>query len=248
MSSYFITDSHLGSGNDSLQREKDMVQWLETIEPDAEKVIMLGDIFDFWFTYRHAVPRGFVRLLGKMAQMADNGVEFHFFIGNHDMWLFYYLEKEVGVIMHNHPEELIINGKHFLLGHGDGIDKADPSYNIVKRIFRNRFNQWLFAGVHPNISFPIAYRWSDRSRRSHGTDMLPYLGDEEEGIFQYCLQRQQERLATSLPPFDYFLFGHRHTPVIRPCGNATYFNVGNWIQNRDYAVFDGTNVTLTSFQ
>ena len=112
---YFITDAHLGSGSDTRQRESDMVRWLQMIEADARRVIMLGDIFDFWFTYKRAVPRGFVRLLGKMAQMSDAGVEFHFFIGNHDMWLFDYLEKEVGVVMHSHPEEMEIDGKLFLL-------------------------------------------------------------------------------------------------------------------------------------
>ncbi len=244
---YFITDAHLGSGSDTRQRESDMVRWLQMIEADARRVIMLGDIFDFWFTYKRAVPRGFVRLLGKMAQMSDAGVEFHFFIGNHDMWLFDYLEKEVGVVMHSHPEEMEIDGKLFLLGHGDGLDKQDRSYNFLKHVFRSRFNQWLFAGVHPNIGFPIAQSWSGSSRRRHSQSDNGYRGDGKEAIYQYCAKRQLERIASDNKPYDYCLFGHRHTPVCRPIGDALYINVGNWIENRDYAVFDGKETKLLSF-
>lgn len=246
MSTFFITDAHLGSGSNSPQREKDLVRLLETIEPEAERVIMLGDIFDFWFTYKHAIPRGYVRLLGKMAQMADNGVEFHFFIGNHDMWLFDYLEKEIGVIMHKEPEIMEIDGKLFLLGHGDGMGNQDKSYNLLKRVFRGPLNQWLFAGIHPNIGFPVAHLWSSSSRKKHSAKQNCYLGDDHEGIYIYCKKRQEQRLQQGLKPFDYFLFGHRHTPVTRPLGDATYINVGNWIENRDYAVFDGEKCELTS--
>lgn len=245
---FFVTDAHLGSGADSRQREADLVRWLDTIEPEAKRVVMLGDIFDFWFTYKNAVPRGYVRLLGKMAQMADSGVEFHFFIGNHDMWLFDYLEKEIGVTMHNDPETMELEGKRFLIGHGDGMDAKDHKYNFIKRVFRCRFNQWLFAGVHPNIGFPIANSWSGSSRKKHSSNDYGYRGDDKEGIYLYCKKMQQQKLDAGVQPYDYFLFGHRHTPVVRPLGAATYINVGNWIDHRDYAVFDGEEVMLTSFE
>ena len=244
---YFVTDAHLGSGADSRQREADLVRWLEAIEPEAKRVVMLGDIFDFWFTYKYAVPRGFVRLLGTMARLADSGVEFHFFIGNHDMWLFDYLEKEVGAVMYSEPTAMELDGKRFLLGHGDGLCPKDRKYNCLKRIFRSRFNQWLFAGIHPNIGFPIANRWSCSSRKKHNATDNGYLGDDREGIYLYCKQMQQQKNDAGVQPYDYFLFGHRHTPVVRPLGTATYINVGNWIEHRDYAVFDGETVTLESF-
>lgn len=247
MATYFITDAHLGSGADTRQREQDLVRWLDAIAPHAQRLIMLGDIFDFWFSYKQAVPRGFVRLLGKMAEMTDNGVEIHFFIGNHDMWLFDYLSDEIGVTMHNDNEEMLIDGKRFLLGHGDGLCPSDHKYNLLKRLFRSPLNQWLFAGIHPNIGFPIAHRWSSSSRRKNSIAENGYLGDERECIFQYCRQRQQERQAAGLPLYDYFLFGHRHTPIERPIGNATYINVGNWIEHRDYAIFDGNTCRLQSF-
>ena len=256
MNTYFITDAHLGSGDDTLRRERDLVAWLRSIEADARRVVMLGDIFDFWFTYRHAVPRGCVRLLGQMADMADRGVEFHFFIGNHDMWLFDYLEKEIGVVMHDEPEVMELDGKLFLLGHGDGMGNQDRSYNFIKWVFRNRFNQWLFAGVHPNIGFPLAHRWSGNSRRRHSLVDNGYLGDDREGIFQFCLSTQQRRVAAGQRPIDFFLFGHRHTPVVRTVEVrsdedsaivAQYINVGNWIENRNFAVFDGSSTVLKDF-
>ena len=241
---FFVTDAHLGSGADTRQREADLVLWLETIEPEAKRVIMLGDIFDFWFTYKNAVPRGFVRLLGKMAEMADSGTEFHFFIGNHDMWMFDYLEKEIGAVMYSEPTAMEIDGKRFLLGHGDGMDASDHKYNFIKRVFRSRFNQWLFAGVHPNIGFPLANRWSNSSRKKHSLEDQGYLGDDREGIYLYCKRMQDEAIAAGRKPYDFFLFGHRHTAITRPLGDATYINVGNWIECRDYAVFDGESVKL----
>ena len=245
---FFVTDAHLGSGNDSRQREQDLVRWLEAIEPEAKRIVMLGDIFDFWFTYKHAVPRGFVRLLGKMAEMADSGIEFHFFIGNHDMWLFDYLEKEIGAVMYSEPTAMEFDGKSFLIGHGDGLWDKDHKYNFLKRVFRCRFNQWLFAGIHPNIGFPIAYRWSNSSRKKHSLKSQGYLGDDKEGIYLYCKKMQQQRVDAGDTPYDFFIFGHRHTPIVRPLGNATYINVGNWIENRDYAVFDGEKCQLKSFK
>ena len=244
---FFVTDAHLGSGADSRRREADLVRWLDAVAPEAKRIVMLGDIFDFWFTYRRAVPRGFVRLLGKMAELVDSGIELHFFIGNHDMWMFDYLEREVGVVMHGEPTAFEWEGRHFLLGHGDGLDRSDRKYLFLKRVFRSRFNQWLFAGIHPNIGFPVALRWSANSRRRHSLKDNGYLGDDKESIYQYCRQRQQAAQAQGLVPFDYFLFGHRHTPVCRPLGDAAYINVGNWIENRDYAVFDGSKVRLCSF-
>lgn len=245
---FFITDAHLGSGTDTRQREADLVAWLGDIESQAKRVVMLGDMFDFWFTYRHVVPRGHTRLLGKMAQMADNGVEFHFFIGNHDMWLFDYLHEEIGVVMHDAPEVVEWEGKTLLLGHGDGLDKSDRCYLFIKRVFRSRFNQWLFAGVHPKIGFSIAKRWSESSRKSHGTKFKHYLGDDKESIYLFCLAQQRQRQAAGQRPLDYCLFGHRHTPVVRPLDGAQYINVGNWIMNRNYAVFDGNSVQLLSWE
>ena len=238
---YFISDAHLGSGADSRDRERQLCRWLDSIKDDCKMLVLLGDIFDFWFTYRYTVPRGHTRLLGKLAELADRGVELHFFIGNHDMWLFDYLEQEMGAVMHDDPEVMVIDGKRFLIGHGDGQGHLDRHYDLLRRVFRSRLNQRLFALLPPSWTFPIANRWSESNKRRHAReDTLHYLGDEREGIVRYCKERMaQEHL-------DYCVFGHRHTPLVRELkvdGGAAanqstvYVNTGDWLFNRNYAVY-----------
>jgi UDP-2,3-diacylglucosamine hydrolase len=236
---YFISDAHLGSGDDSRERERQLCQWLGSIKDDCKTLMLLGDMFDFWFTYRHLVPRGHVRLLGKLAELADSGVEIHFFLGNHDMWMFDYLEKEIGAVMHAEPEVFAFDGKRFLVGHGDGLGNLDHGFNFIRRVFRSRLNQRLFALLPSSLTFPIAQRWSDSNKRKHARqDCLRYLGDEREGIVLYC----KERLAKE--HFDYCVFGHRHTPLVRqldaaPNGNSSlYVNTGDWFVNRNYAIYN----------
>ena len=229
----FITDSHLGSGSDSRERELLLCRLLDEIGPDCKQLMLLGDIFDFWFTYRYLVPRGHVRLLGKLAELADKGVEIHFFIGNHDMWMFDYLEKECGVAMHDEPEVFCFGGKRFLVGHGDGLGHLDRQFDMLRKVFRSRLNQRLFAMLPPSWTFPIANRWSDNNKEKHAReDCLHYMGDEREGIVLYCKERlKAERI-------DYCVFGHRHTPLTRMIGEGcTYVNTGDWLLNRNYAVF-----------
>lgn len=233
---YFITDSHLGIDEASLQRERQLCALLDEIKDEARMVIFLGDIFDFWFTYRHVVPRGMIRLLGRMAQMADDGVELHFFIGNHDMWLFDYLTSQMKITMHDAPAMIEYDGKRFLMGHGDGLGHTDPKYDRLKRIFRSRLNQRLLALVPTRLTFGIANAWSHRSRQSHGAESYSYQGDAKEGIVVYC--RQQ--LASQ--QIDYCVFGHRHTPQVRTIaveggGSSLYVNVGDWLEHRNYAVY-----------
>lgn len=256
---YFISDAHLGSGADSRRREVELCRFLDGIKNDCSRLFLLGDMFDFWFTYRYTVPRGHTRLLGKLAELADNGVELHFFIGNHDMWMFDYLEKEMGAVMHSDPEVMEIDGRRFLIGHGDGQGHLDKNYDLLRRIFRSRFNQCLFAMLPASWTFPIANRWSDTNKEKHARqDTLHYLGDEREGIVRYC----KERLKTE--HIDYCVFGHRHTPLVRKLTveseerrveksatqndasthSSLYVNTGDWLLNRNYAVFNPNDNTL----
>ena len=208
--------------------------------------MLLGDIFDFWFSYRHLVPRGHTRLLGKLAELADSGVEIHFFLGNHDMWVFDYLTKEFGAIVHDEPEVFEFYGKRCLIGHGDGLGHTDKWFDFVRVFFRSRFCQWLFKMLPSSFTFGIAHRWSDSNKRKHAKkDMLHYLGDDREGIVIYLKHRLHKE------HFDYCIFGHRHTPLIRnvECGmmndersslityhSTLYLNTGDWFHNRNYAV------------
>lgn len=237
---YFVSDAHLGSGSDSRQRELQLCRWLDEIRPTCGTLVLLGDMFDFWFSYRHVVPRGNVRLLGKLAEMADSGIDVHFFIGNHDMWVFDYLNAECGITVHDDPEAMTFGGKRFLIGHGDGLGHTDRWFDFVRRFFRSRVCQRLFALLPPGLTFPIARRWSDSNKRRHEReDCQRYLGDDREGIVIYCKERLLEE------HFDYCVFAHRHTPVMRELRSGTiYVNTGDWLTHRSYAVFDPATGTL----
>jgi UDP-2,3-diacylglucosamine hydrolase len=241
---YFASDFHLGvpSYESSLEREKKVVKWLESIRVDASEIYLVGDIFDFWFEYKTVVPRGFVRLLGKIAEITDSGIPIHFFTGNHDMWTFDYLEKECGVKIYRQPIEIEYNDKKFFIGHGDGIGPGESSYKILKGIFASKLCQWAFARLHPNLGIGIANLWSKRSRISNaGYDEIFY-GEEKEILVTFC----KNELKKS--HFDYFIFGHRHLVLDITVGeNSRYINLGEWVTKPTYAEFDGKELKLLPF-
>ena len=239
--SYFVSDVHLGAPNydDSLKREKRLVKWLQSIEHDAENLFILGDIFDMWFDYKHVVPRGYIRLLGQLAKMSDAGINIHYFIGNHDMWIFDYFEKEIGLTVYREPKEFTLNGVKILMGHGDGLGNGDFGYKFIKKIFASQLNQWLFARLHPNFALGIAHFFSKRSRISNGNFEEHYEGDDKEILVQYC----KHILETE--HFDYFIFGHRHIAMDLSVGeNSRYINLGEWVKDPHIAVFDGNKLDL----
>lgn len=241
---YFASDLHLGLPNheESLKREKLFVKWLNEIKEDAEEIYLLGDIFDFWFEYKRVIPKGFSRFLGKLCELTDSGIPVHFFTGNHDIWVFDYLPQETGVIIHKKPIVKEFNGKKFFLGHGDGLGPGDRKFKGLKKIFTNSFAQWLFNKVHPNIGIRIAHKWS-HSRR----DLIHYDIKEFQGNNEWLIQFVNKKIKEE--HFDYFIFGHRHLPLdIKINENTRYINLGDWITNNTYAVFDGKNLELKSYQ
>lgn len=242
---YFASDQHLGAPNyeASLKREKHFVKWLDQISVDAAEIFIVGDLFDFWFEYKKAVPRGFVRVLGKLAELSDAGIPIHIFTGNHDMWIFDYLPQEIGAKLYREPIEREWNGKSFYIGHGDGLGPGDYGYKFIKRIFANPFLQWSFARLHPNFGIGLADFLSKRSRAKTGHKDAIFLGEEEEWLVIYC----REILAQK--KMDYFVFGHRHLPLdiqLKPQA-ARYINLGDWITYYTYAVFDGEELRLEKF-
>ena len=240
---YFASDLHLGVPNKekSLEREKLFVQWLNEIKRDAEAIYLLGDIFDFWFEYKKAVPKGYVRLLGKLAEISDSGIPIHIFTGNHDMWLFDYLEDEINAHIYREPIEISIKGKRFFISHGDGLGPGDNGYKLIKKIFKNKLCQWLFERIHPNLGISIAQYWSKKSRIANGEKDESYYG-EKEWLTQFC----KEKMKTI--EVDYFIFGHRHLPLEVDLGNNTiYINLGEWVNYNSYAVFDGKRLELKRY-
>jgi len=150
---YFASDFHLGidARLSSREREKQLVRWLEQIRKDAYSIYLVGDVFDFWFEYKTVVPKGYVRLLGKLAELRDEGIPIYFFTGNHDMWMFSYFEEELGIPIYREPIVREIMGKTFFIGHGDGLGPGDHGYKFIKRVFANPVCQWLFERLHPKI-------------------------------------------------------------------------------------------------
>ena len=241
---YFISDFHLGVPNDkdSRKREDKIVAWLNSISHDVQILYLMGDVFDYWFEYKEVVPRGYVRLLGKLAELSDAGVELHYFTGNHDMWVFDYLPKEIGLQIHRAPIQKEYNGKKFFLGHGDGLGPGDFGYKFIKKVFANKLAQWLFARVHPNTGIGLMKFFSRRSRIATGTSDDIYLGDDKEWLMIFSREvLQQEH-------YDYFIFGHRHMPLDKQLSEKSrYINLGEWINHFTYAEFDGTELSLKKF-
>ncbi len=242
---YFASDFHLGVPDyeSSLAREKKIVRWLSSIESDAAEIYLVGDIFDFWFEYKYAVPRGYVRLLGKLAELSDKGITLHIFTGNHDMWIFDYLPQEIGAILHRKPIVKTYNNRKLYIGHGDGLGPGDYGYKFIKKVFANKFCQWAFARLHPNFGIGLANYFSRKSRKVNAENDLKFLGKENEWLAIYAKEYLQKE------PIDYFIFGHRHLPLtIRLNEKSTYINLGEWIHHSTYAVFDGKEVTLKTFE
>ena len=242
---YFASDFHLGvpTHAKSLEREKRIIAWLDSIKEDAKSIYLLGDIFDFWFEYKTVVPKGYVRLLAKLANLVDDGIEINIIRGNHDMWMYDYLPKEIGVNILEDKTILSENGKQIFLAHGDGLGPGDLGYKLIKKVFASKICQWLFARLHPNFGIGIAQFWSRKSRIANQEKPDPFLGEEKEWLVSYCKRKQNEM------DIDYFVFGHRHLPIEIDIDKKTkYINLGDWIHHNSYAVFDEEELTLQYFK
>ncbi len=239
---YFASDFHLGapSYEESLERELKIVSWLSSIQEDAHEIYLVGDIFDFWFEYKHAIPKGYTRFLGKIAELVDSGIPVRFFTGNHDMWMFDYLKKELGVTIFKDKIIRDYNGKKFLIAHGDGLGPGDHGYKFLKKVLRNKFCQWCFARLHPNFGIGLANFFSKKSRKHTAKDH--FLGEDKEWLVTYCKKKLTE------DDYNYFIFGHRHYPIdFKLNENSHYINLGEWINAKTYAVFDGEDLGLLEF-
>jgi len=241
---YFSSDNHLGapSYEKSLPREKKFVMWLDSIREDAAVIFLLGDLFDFWFEYKKVVPKGFVRVLGKLAEITDSGIPIYFFVGNHDLWMRDYFEKELNIQIFRDPKEFVFNDKVFLLGHGDGKGPGDKGYKRMKKVFTNPVFNWLFRWFHPELGMRLAQYLSVKNKLISGEEDKKFLGEENEFLAQYARRKLETK------HYDYFIFGHRHLPMeIKVGENSIYFNLGDWITHYSYGVFDGETFELKNF-
>ena len=242
---YFLSDFHLGAPNaaESLLREKKIIRFLDEIKLQAAAIFIVGDLFDFWYEYKRVVPKGYVRILGKIAELTDAGIAVHFFVGNHDMWMKDYFQKELNTAVYFEPQEFAFSGKTFLIGHGDGLGPGDKGYKFIKKIFRNRFSQLIFGALPPSVGIGMADYFSRKSRNKTGKTDEVFLGEEKEWLVIYSKEILKQK------HIDYFIFGHRHLPLdISLTEKSRYINLGDWIKYFSYAVFDGNHLSLEYYK
>lgn len=241
---YFASDQHFGAPTRelSLPREQKFLRWLDEIKKDAAVLFLVGDLFDFWFEYKTVVPKGFVRILGKLAEMRDSGIEIYFFVGNHDLWMNDYFEQELGIPVYRDNREFTFNQKAFLIGHGDGKGPGDKGYKRMKKVFTHPLSKWLYRWLHPDIGVKLAQYLSVKNKLISGEADVKFLGEENEWLIQYAKRKLQHK------HYDYLVFGHRHLPMQINVGeNSEYVNLGDWIGYFTYGVFDGEQFDLKKY-
>ena len=241
---YFSSDNHLGAPNysDSLIREKLFISWLDKIKTDAQVIFLLGDLFDFWFEYYKSVPKGFTRVLGKLAELSDSGIKIYFFVGNHDYWTRDYFQKEIGMEVLKKPTEFKINNKLFFIGHGDGLGPGDFKYKFLKRIFRNPIFIFLFRINYPWFGIPLGNFFSRKNKILSGNN-IKFKSKENEILYHFCKKK------LNVKHYDFFVFGHRHLPLKIELGNNSYyFNTGDWINHYSFLHFKDDSLQLKYFK
>jgi UDP-2,3-diacylglucosamine hydrolase len=240
---YFLSDAHIGTDivNDRREHERRLVAWLDTVCRDATEIFLVGDIFDFWFEYRSCVPKGCSRLLGKLAEITDSGIPVHFFIGNHDLWTFGYLEQEVGLRVYKTPQIFELLGQRLFITHGDGLNDKSKIFGFTRKLFHSRLMQRCFDFIHPNIGIPVGRALSNGNRRKHSYS--PYRGENDEPLVEFAKNYPaSERI-------DYFIFGHRHILLdLRIATGSRVVILGDFYEEFSYAVLDETGLSLEHFQ
>ncbi len=242
---YFASDQHFGVPDlkQSRIREEKFIRWLDFIKKDAQVLFLMGDLFDFWHEWKYVVPKGYIRVLGKIAELKDSGIEIYFFVGNHDLWMKNYFEEELGIPVYFEKRYYEINDKKFLLAHGDGLGPGDKGYKRMKKVFTNPLAQWAFRWLHPDIAMRIANYMSQKNKLISGDEDKAFLGEDKEFLILYS----KEKLKTE--KINYFVFGHRHLPMVLDLNDySKYVNLGDWIVYFTYGVFDGKKFELIKFE
>ena len=238
---YFLSGAHLGSllVKDKRAHERKLVDWLDYVKKDATVIYLVGDIFDFWFEYKTVVPKGFVRFLGKVSELIDSGIEIHFFIGNHDIWTFGYLENEVGLIVHKEPYLVQHGSKKFYITHGDGISVDDHGFKLIRNIFHSNTAQKLFRLLPAQLGQEFGYNWSKNNRQKHMEFDNKYLGEDKEGLVIFAKKYIENH------DVDFLIFGHRHIALdLQLKDKKRIVILGDFVNIFSYGVFDGENFRL----
>ena len=244
---YILSDAHLGSWaiDHGRMQERRLVRFLDNIKDKAAAVYLLGDMFDFWYEWKYTVPKGYTRFLGKLSELADLGVEVHYFTGNHDIWMYGYLEEECGIILHKKPETVELYNKVFYLAHGDGLGDPNSSFQFIRSIFHNKTCQWLFTHFIPQSwAMKFGLSWAKRSRLKRADGKEPaYMGEDKEYLVLYTKKYMKEH-----PDIDYFIYGHRHIELdLMLSRKSRMMIIGDWIWQFTYVVWDGEHLLLEEY-
>ncbi|MBQ0057361.1 MAG: UDP-2,3-diacylglucosamine diphosphatase [Bacteroidales bacterium] len=245
---YFISDLHLGAitFDNPLDYERRVCRFLDSIKNDCSELYLLGDIIDYWFEYKRVVPKGFTRFLGKLGEFTDAGIKVHWFTGNHDIWIFGYIQEETGAEVHTEGGMFDIQGRACYLAHGDGIGHDSPAYKFMTGFFHSRVCQRLFSLIHPDWATSLALRWSRHSRLA-GRDMPDFLGEDKEHLVIFAKQYLKDHKDEEAP--DFFIFGHRHIMLDMMLSRKSRIMIlGDWITHFSYAVMDEGNLSLEQFE
>ncbi len=248
MKTYFVSDAHLGSWalQDKLANEKKLVRWMDSIKPDCEALYLMGDMIDFWFEYKQAVPKGYARFFGKIAEFTDGGIPVYWFAGNHDIWLFDYVQQELGVVVYFQDTEVVIQGKKFYLAHGDGLGDPSKQFRVLRGIFHSKVNQKLFKWLHPDLGLSFGLKWARHSRMKREYNPETYLGEDKEYLIQFSKKHLAVKAADAP---DFYIYGHRHILLdLMLSAKSRIIILGDWFRLFTYASFDGTNFELLSFE
>lgn len=243
---FFCSDFHLGldAVQPSKLREKLILEWLDSNEAEMEALFIVGDIFDFWFEYRQVVPKGGIRILAAFAALQDKGIPVHIFTGNHDQWMFGYIEEELGIKVYHDPIELTLQNKKMMIGHGDGLGPGDHGYKFIKKVFRHPVSRKLFGLIPPGLGIPLARYWSGASRKK-GSLENKFMGEKQEWLIQYA----QEQVKSHPRVIDYFIFGHRHLPIDwKLADGSRYINLGDWLKYHSFAVLENGILKLEFYK
>ena len=243
---YILSDAHLGSWaiDHGRMQERRLVRFLDNIKDKAAAVYLLGDMFDFWYEWKYTVPKGYTRFLGKLSELADLGVEFHYFTGNHDIWMYGYLEEECGIILHKKPETVELYNKVFYLAHGDGLGDPDNKFKLLRYLFHNRTCQKLLNSIHPRWTMAVGLNWAKHSRikRADGKEP-PYMGEDKEHLVLWTKEYMKQH-----NDIDFFIYGHRHIELDLMLSRKTRMMIiGDWIWQYTYVVFDGEHIFLEEY-
>ncbi len=230
--------------NHRRMQERRLVNFLDSIKDKAIAVYMLGDMFDFWYEYRYAIPKGYTRFLGKISELTDMGVEVHYFTGNHDIWAYDYLKRECGVTLHFKPIVQELYGQLFFLAHGEGFGETSRGFRFIQTIFHNRICQRMFSALHPRWGISFGLQWAKHSRlkREDGKEE-PYRGENKEPLVLWTKQYMKEH-----DDINYYIFGHRHIELdLMLNRDVRMFILGEWMTTFTYLVFDGKDISLKNY-